>query len=164
MEEKNRNLAIKSVLFVCSGNTCRSPMAEALLAAKMPHLAVSSAGLTTVPGLPASIGAIDAMDAYGLNLDYHRSRQLSSYLLADADLVLCMGQSHKQTIVSALPELAGKVFTLGEFAGDEQDIADPFGGDAEEYAACAAQIAALVEKAAQRIAEKSKDEQKSKTE
>lgn len=153
MEEKNRNLAIKSVLFVCSGNTCRSPMAEALLAAKMPGLAVSSAGLATVPGLPASIGAIDAMDAYGLNLDYHRSRQLSSYLLADADLVLCMGQSHKQTILSALPELADKVFTLGEYAGDAQDIADPFGGDAEEYAACAAQIAALVEKAAEKIAE-----------
>lgn len=149
MEENNK---IKSVLFICSGNTCRSPMAEALLAARLPELNVSSAGLATVPGLPASIGAIDAMDAYGLNLDYHRSRQVSSYLLADADLVLCMGQSHKQTIVQALPELADKVFTLGEYAGDEQDIADPFGGDAEEYAACAAQIDALVAKVAEKIA------------
>lgn len=143
---------MKSVLFVCSGNTCRSPMAEALLAAKMPELSVSSAGLATVAGLPASIGAIDAMAEYGLNLDYHRSRQLSSYLLADADLVLCMGDSHKQTILSALPELSNKVFTLGEFAGEAQDIADPFGGDADEYAACAAQIAALVDKAAEKIA------------
>lgn len=142
---------IKSILFVCTGNTCRSPMAEVLLADRLPGLTVSSAGLATVAGLPASIGAIDAMDAMGLNLDYHRSRQLSSYLLADADLVLCMSNSHKETILSALPEMADKVFTLGEYAGMPQDIADPFGGDSEEYTACAEQLADLIDKVAEKL-------------
>ena len=140
------------ILFVCSGNTCRSPMAEALLKARLPQIEVSSAGLATTGGLPASIGAIDAMDAIGLNLDYHRSRQLSSYLLADADLVLCMGDAHKQTILRALPEYSPKVFTLGEYVEEPQDIADPFGGSAEEYAACAKALAGLIDKLAAKLA------------
>lgn len=141
------------ILFVCTGNTCRSPMAEALCQHYLPDAEVISAGVGAVPGLTASIGAIDAMQQRGLNLDHHRSRALSSYLLADVDLVLCMGQSHKQVILQALPEYADRVFTLAEYVGETGDIADPWGGDAEEYRACAAQIEELIKKLAERLEE-----------
>ena len=141
------------ILFVCTGNTCRSPMAEAICQHYLPDAEVISAGVGAVPGLTASIGAIDAMQQLGLNLDHHRSRALSSYLLADVDLVLCMGQSHKQVILQALPEYADKVFTLAEYVGETGDIADPWGGDAEEYQACAAQIEDLIKKLAERLEE-----------
>lgn len=140
------------ILFVCSGNTCRSPMAEALCREKLPGVEAFSAGLGAISGLPASIGALDEMAARGLNLDHHRSRALTSYLLADADLVLCMSKSHRDVILSALPELRDKVFTLAEYVGEDADIADPFGGDAATYAACADQIAALLDKLAAKLA------------
>lgn len=142
---------IERLLFVCTGNTCRSPMAEAMCRAKLPDIEVLSAGVNATNGLPASIGAIDAMDARGLNIDHHRSRALSSYLLADADLVLCMSKSHRDIILSALPEMADKVFTLAEYVGEDAEIADPFGGDSAEYNACADQIEALLDKLAAKL-------------
>lgn len=145
---------IERLLLVCSGNTCRSPMAEALCRHYLPEVEVLSAGVGAMPDLPASIGAQEAMERRGLNLDHHRSRALSSYLLADSDLVLCMALSHKQLIQRALPELAEKVFTLAEYVGEpEADIADPFGGDAQVYEECACQIEELVKKLAAKLEE-----------
>lgn len=147
---------IERLLLVCTGNTCRSPMAEALCQQYLPHIETLSAGVGAIPGLPASIGAIEAMQRRGLNLDHHRSRALSSYLLADADLVLCMSQSHKQVILQALPEECnGKVFTLAEYVDEpNQEIDDPFGGDQEVYEACAQQIEELIKKLAAKLEEK----------
>jgi protein-tyrosine-phosphatase len=151
-ENKSEN-KIERILFVCTGNTCRSPMAEALCNKYLPDVEALSAGIGTMNGLPASIGAIDAMNSMGLNIDHHRSRSLTSYLLADADLVLCMSASHKDTILKALPEYADKVFTLTEFVGEEGDIPDPFGGDYETYIACAERLDQLIGKLADKLNE-----------
>ncbi len=138
------------VLLVCTGNTCRSPMAEALLRSMLmkrfshlfgeglpaPVVAVS-AGLSAFPGGAASAEAISVMKQRGLSLVHHQSRALSDRLLMQADLVLTMTQSHRQAIVQKWPELGSKTHLLSNNHGD---VLDPFGGPETVYATCADQI------------------------
>ncbi len=138
------------VLLVCTGNTCRSPMAEALLRSMLmkrfahlfadglpaPAVAVS-AGLSAFPGGSASAEAISTMKKRGLSLVHHQSRAMSDRLLVQADLVLTMTNSHRQAIVQKWPELANKTHLLSNNHGD---VSDPFGGPETVYAACADQI------------------------
>jgi len=145
------------ILLVCSGNTCRSPMAETLLKAKIDKsdmadkIKVLSAGLHAAGGLSASIGAVTAMRRRGLDLAFHHSRQLVPDIVQAADLVLTMTVSHKCMLQAAMPELATKVYTLAEYADAENDIADPFGGNDEVYEYCASELDHLLDKAWQKI-------------
>jgi len=132
------------IVFVCSGNTCRSPMASALARKHLPWAQVLSAGVATVTGLPASIGAMDAIQEFGLSLDDHQSRPVSLYLLQEAELVLCMGGSHKRALLDYYPEGADKIFTLAEFVESGSDIPDPFGMPVEEYIKCAGELERLI--------------------
>lgn len=139
-----------NLLFVCSGNTCRSPMAEAIARGLLrergwTHVDVSSAGTGAVPGAAASPEAVEVAREHGLELDAHTSRPLTSELVRWADLVLVMGASH----MSAVRELGGgeKVSLVTEFidgAGYGQPIADPFGGDHEDYREAFVQLDAAV--------------------
>lgn len=144
----------KNILFVCTGNTCRSPMAEgyfnALAAERGLDVSAKSAGLC-VSGVPVSDHSRIAMEKEGIDISEHRSTELSEALLREADLILTMTEGHKATILSLKPEYGGKVRTLAEYAGETGDVPDPFGGNLDTYLRCRDRIKTLVEKVLEQI-------------
>lgn len=145
-----------TIVFVCTGNTCRSPMAQIILddlLAKMKIKArVLSAGTHAAEGAPAAEGAVEALHEMGLLLDEHRSTLLSAQLVAEADLLLTMTEAHKDYVVASFPEAVEKTFTFKQFAGEKGDIDDPFGLSLEVYKKTAAQLQRLSEVVARRLA------------
>jgi protein-tyrosine-phosphatase len=147
------------VLLVCSGNTCRSPMAEALLRRALEQhgpagVTVSSAGTGASPGAPASEGAyLVALEA-GLDLSAHRARLLTAELVRDSRLILVMSRSHLRQVTELGGE--GKSFLLGSFGGEGRlpaEVADPFGAGLDEYRDTLQQLAQAVAGTRRRLAE-----------
>jgi len=139
---------MKRILFVCSGNTCRSPMAEAMLrhaleATGVRDVTVESAGIGAWEGSAASEGAYLVLLEKGIDLSTHRARLLTPELVAQADLLLTMGRVQ----LGRVRELGAgaRAHLLGEYAGRETDeIADPYGGDLDAYRETYRQLAELL--------------------
>jgi L-threonylcarbamoyladenylate synthase len=144
-----------TILFVCSGNTCRSPMAEALARAALAKklkispddldqkgISIISAGSSAMPGARAAVPAVEAVKPFGGDLTKHRSRPLSVELIHQADVVYTMSRAHAAAVTALVPSASEKTMTLDPVG----DIDDPIGGDLELYQTLAGQMVQLIDK------------------
>lgn len=130
---------MSDIIFICTGNTCRSPMAEGLFRAhdgeRQTGLSASSAGLFTVDGMPASAYAIEAARELNADITEHRSRPLTQDMVQCAKYLVCMTGAHYDMLCEQYPQAKDKIFTLLP-----EDVSDPFGASLEVYRFAAAQI------------------------
>ena len=154
------------LLFICTGNTCRSPMAAALARHHVAQAGrpwqVESAGLYAIPGLPMAAYATDALIRRHVVVQNHQSQAVTPKLIESADYIFTMTQSHKSELLQAYKNAAGKTYTLREFVDEDEtgdfDIRDPFGGTAEVYEACAADLDALMQRLIAKLQDREDDE------
>ncbi|MCX2942658.1 protein tyrosine phosphatase [Rahnella perminowiae] len=117
-----------SVLIVCVGNICRSPIAEALLKQWLPEKNIQSAGLFALKGKGADPMAKTVACRHGISLENHKARQFTREMGRTFDLILVMEKRHINIITHYLPEIRGKIMLLGHW-NQRKDIPDPYGGD-----------------------------------
>ena len=143
---------MKNILTVCTGNICRSPVAEAMLKNRLPGRKVWSAGLHAVVGHGADATARQIAEQFNLDLSAHRAQQIAGWMCSHADLVLVMELSHQQELEKRYPTSRGKIHCLGEFGPQGPfDIADPYRQSRAAFEAAHAAIALGVDEWVRRI-------------
>jgi protein-tyrosine phosphatase len=115
---------MKSILVVCEGNICRSPMAQGLLADALPQAQVRSAGLGALVGMPADETAVRLMREHDIDITGHRAVQITRQMCTQADIVLAMDPEQRKRLEAMYPQACGRIFRLGEYT--KRDIPDPY--------------------------------------
>ena len=159
------------ILFVCTGNTCRSYMAETIARSYIKGLQCReevhflSAGIYCPDGEPAAANARAVLVEMGYQNDRHLTRSLNRSIITEVDLILVMTRSQLESILEEIPEAEGKIYLLKDYALQEQhileklqspDIMDPFGGGIENYRLCAQEIEGYIAKAIDRCLKNNK--------
>lgn len=138
------------IVFICTGNTCRSPMAEGLFKAmdgeQKTGLKAISAGVFTNDGMHASENAVIAAKELGADISNHKSQMLNQDIVNNAKYLVCMTGAHYDQILLKFPSVSDKIFTLLP-----TDIDDPYGGDIDDYRKCALQIKDAVKSIIERL-------------
>jgi protein-tyrosine phosphatase len=149
-EQTLKTMSNLNILLVCTGNTCRSPMAEGLLKKRIADacgcdpnqldrsgISVTSAGVAAMPGARASSQAVETMRGYAVDLGTHSSQPVTERLVQNADLILTMTEGHRQALLAQFPTAVNRTYTVARGSGD---ISDPIGLPVEFYQRCAEQI------------------------
>lgn len=149
---------MKRIVFVCSGNICRSPMAaglarDVLTKQKVAHMVIS-AGTLNIQGQPASKNAVEAMRLIGLDIEGHRSQGASRHLMGLADKLVVMSPGHEKALLEMDPALAPKIQRMWSYAkppGRLDEIEDPVGQDLDAFIACRDELVACIDEWARQL-------------
>ncbi len=147
---------MKQILFVCTGNSCRSPMAELYFnhccrCSGRNAVRAVSAGVAAADGEPISPPAFRVMSTFGIDASGFHSRQLTAELVRNSELVVAMTPGHRLQVLELVPEAAGKTRLLLEFAGAPEPVPDPFGGGDAFYAAVFSRMRPALEALAEKF-------------
>lgn len=135
-----------AVLFVCTGNTCRSPMAEAIYSYLTKEKKVKSAGVFAEEGAETSVNTLLVLAENGIDFK-HRAKVVDEQDVQNAQVILTMTASHRDLLLSMYPKMKEKIYTIKKYVTDvEGDVIDPFGGDKQMYQQTYSELYDLIER------------------
>ncbi|MDO5556067.1 MAG: low molecular weight protein arginine phosphatase [Clostridia bacterium] len=144
---------MKKIMFICTGNICRSAMAHQMIIKKLKeqnkNAEIYSCGIFAQNGDIPTKEAIETMEEYEINLKSHRATNIKNSDIKNMDIILCATTAHKNNVVTMYPQLKNKIFTIKEYAGYPQndlDIKDPWGYAIQTYRNCAKEIEKCLDK------------------